>query len=583
MSLPAPPSRESMLQLLMPLVGLQGPFTIAVNQRGRYFPKGPSSLAAFYASQFREFAHSPFLVYEEERLSYAETWIAAKKLASLMRTRFHVVPGDRVAIGMRNYPEWCIAFIACGALGAVAVPLNSFWNGKEMAYGLQDSGSKLLFCDGERFKQVEPFLPTLGLSAIVARSRAPVTEREHVVSYASLQQEMNAMNEPSDSSILPNTLQKDDAAIIMYTSGTTGNPKGVVLTQLGVTTQMEAARLLILLQEKVSELPGMPSIPAVDQHCVLAIVPFFHVTGLHHLFLTSLIMGRKLVLMFKWDAQQALRLIQQERVTQWTGVPTMVLDIMEHPSFKEYDTSSLLSIGSGGAAPPAPMAKRIAQTFKNGRGTNAYGLTETNGAICLNSALTFLHKPTSCGSPFPIVEVKVVDTETGATLGPNQRGELLVRSNLVMKEYWNKPEATAEVITSDGFFRTGDIATLDEDGFIYIVDRAKDIIIRGGENISCSEVENALYAHPAIRECAVFGLPHERLGEEVGVMILLKQKATAEELVVFLQDKLAPFKIPPIYNIFFTPEALPRGATGKILKRSIRDQVQKNAKLPSRL
>ena len=177
----------------------------------------------------------------------------------------------------------------------------------------------------------------------------------------------------------------------------------------------------------------------------------------------------------------------------------------------------------------------------------------------------------------------MVDTETGATLGPNQRGELLVRSNLVMKEYWNKPEATAEVITSDGFFRTGDIATLDEDGFIYIVDRAKDIIIRGGENISCSEVENALYAHPAIRECAVFGLPHERLGEEVGVMILLKQKATAEELVVFLQDKLAPFKIPPIYNIFFTPEALPRGATGKILKRSIKDQVQKNAKLPSRL
>merc|ERR1712137_235008 len=204
-----------------------------------------------------------------------------------------------------------------------------------------------------------------------------------------------------------------------------------------------------------------------------------------------------------------------------------------------------------------------------------YGLTETNGAICLNTPLNFLRKPASCGTAFPNVEIKVVDVDSGATLGPNERGELLVKSNLVMKEYWNKPEATAKVITEDKFFKTGDIVTVDEEGFIHIVDRAKDIIIRGGENISCGEVEAAIYHHPSVRECAVLGLPDERLGEIVGAVIMLKGPATQEEISSFLKGKLAPFKIPAPQHIFFTKVALPRGATGKIQKSAIKDKLSK--------
>merc|ERR1712232_102635 len=216
----------------------------------------------------------------------------------------------------------------------------------------------------------------------------------------------------------------------------------------------------------------MPKLPVVEQHCILCVVPLFHGTGSHHNFLRSIVIGQKLVLMFKWDPEMALKLIEKERVTTWSGVPTMALDIIEHPAFEKYDTSSLLSVGAGGAPTPASQVKRTAERFKNGLPTTAYGLTETNGAICANASMNYLRKPTSCGTPFPIVEVKVVDIETGEDLGPNERGELLIRSNLVMKGYWNKPEATAKVMTADGYFRSGDIATIDEEGFIYIVDRA---------------------------------------------------------------------------------------------------------------
>jgi len=502
----------------------------------------------------------------------------------LLKQKYGVNAGDRVAIAMRNYPEWCFSFFACGSIGAIAVPINSFWKGKEMCYGLQDSGSKILFCDYQRYKEIQPFISSMGTTVIVVRAPSDV-QLESAVRYEQLMQHANPSARPSDEdlSVLANTIDTDDAAMIMYTSGTTGNPKGVVLTNRGIINQMEVGRMLTLVQEKIFELPGMPPMPEVAQHCILCIVPLFHVTGSHHNFLQSLVVGRKFVLMYKWDAETALQLIEKERVTAWTGVPTMALDIMEHPAFNRYDTSSLLSVGSGGAPTPASQVKRTAETFKNGLPTSAYGLTETNGAVCYNSALSYLRKPTSCGTPFPIVEVKVVDLDTGATLGPNERGELLIRSNLVMKEYWNKPEATAKAITEDGFFRSGDIATIDSEGFIYIVDRAKDIIIRGGENISCTEVEDVIYTNKAVRECAVFGIPDDRLGEVVGVLVMLRKPCSSTELVDFLKGKLAPFKIPSPSHVYFTDKPLPRGATGKIMKRAIKAKILESTKPHSKL
>lgn len=261
----------------------------------------------------------------------------------------------------------------------------------------------------------------------------------------------------------------------------------------------------------------------------------------------------------------------------------MLLDIMEHPKFSQYDTSSLVALGSGGAPTPPSQVIRTKQTFKSGFPTNAYGLTETNGAVTVNSSLNYLRKPSSVGLPMPIVELKVVDLDSGEDVGRNQRGEIIIKSSLNMRGYWNKPEATAKVLSPDNWFKSGDVGVIDDEGFVYVVDRAKDIIIRGGENISSAEVETAFYTHPAVRECAVFGLPDERLGEVVAIMIYARAPVTPAELIKHVKDSLAAFKIPPASNIYFTKEALPRGGTGKIQKREIRDRVLASLKPTSKL
>jgi len=306
-------------------------------------------------------------------------------------------------------------------------------------------------------------------------------------------------------------------------------------------------------------------------------VPLFHVTATHHIFLSSFSTGRKCVLMPKWDAGEALRLIETERPNGWTGVPTMVQDLMQHPDFLKRDTSSLTNVGAGGAPTPKSQVFQVGTKFKAAGPTQGYGLTETNAGIAIISGDTYVLKPGSTGQPFPCVEVKIVDLDTGKEVKAGARGEVCIRSPQLFKEYWNKPKATAEVMTPDGWFKSGDVGLLDNEGFLYIVDRAKDIIIRGGENISCAEVESAFFHHPTVQEVAVFGMPDERLGERTAAMIMFKEgkNASPAELVESVRTHLAPFKIPRPEDVFFSREPLPRGATGKTQKRDIKARVLK--------
>ena len=579
------PTREQLQLAMMPMIGPDGPFTIAENEKGRFFPKAHKSMIHFFVSAFEKYQNETFIVYKDERHTFKETWDISRDIGVLLKKKFGIKEGERVAIAMRNFPEWCFCFIGIGSIGAVNVPVNSFWTGQEMLYGLSDSGSKVLFCDFAKYKEIEPFLDNLNNIHIIV-TRAPKNQKlKSAIRYEDFIHEINPNERLNHSDLLQigNQIQPDDSAIIMYTSGSTGKPKGVVLTHRGVLTQMEVLALNTAVRKRVSEMfPDIINLDSIHQPCVLCVVPLFHGTGSHHNFLSSLVIGRKLVLLYKWDPELALQIIEKEKVTNWSGVPTMVADVISHPSFNKYNTTSLLNVGSGGAPTPKSQVLKTNKAFINGCAATAYGLTETNGGICVNFGDDYEKRPTSCGFPFPVVEVKIVDLETNETLPPNQPGEIWIRSNLNMREYWNKPSATAKVLTDDGYFKSGDIATIDEEGFIYIVDRAKDIIIRGGENISCTEVENAIYTHPNVRECAVFGLQHERLGEVVGVLILLESPTTSDDIVQFLKGKLAPFKIPEASNIFFTDKPLPRGATGKIQKQAIKAKYNQ-AKLPSKL
>ena len=577
---------EEIFTIVGPLVSPNGPFTIGLNERGRYFPKAPRNMIDFFLHHFEEWKDREFIVYQNERYTYGQTYDICSTLALQLINQFNVKAGDRVAIAMRNYPEWCFAFIAIILVGGIAVPLNSWWREKELKYGITDSSSKVIFCDEPRLHFILPFISTIPLSVILVRKSKEISLPNNVFLYENLLQTRANLNESAKIfSQISQQVEKEKEVLIMYTSGTTGDPKGVVLTHIGVVSQMEVLKLLNIVQEKAAEIlmneakqlgkpfPAPP--PQPDQHVVLCAVPLFHVTASHHIFLQSFVQGKKMILIYKWDSSSALKIIEQEKVSQFTGVPTMGADLMDNDHFSSFNTNSLLSLGAGGAATPITQVRKIPKFFKFASPSIAYGLTETNGAICMNAGYGALLQPDSVGAPFPIVEVKVVDLDNPSNLDPlppNTPGELLIKSNLVMKEYWNKPKATKEVL-SEGWFRTGDIAVLDERNRIYIVDRAKDIIIRGGENISCNEVERAIFQHASVRECSVFGLPDERLGEVVAVLILLKGKATAEEIVQHLKGLLADFKIPNVKNVYFTDSPLPRGPTGKILKRAIRDKI----------
>jgi long-chain acyl-CoA synthetase len=502
-----------------------------------------------------------FLVYEDERLTFEEHFRHAATFAHRLAEQYGVRKGDRVAIAMRNFPEWSVAFFGAAALGAVVVPLNAWWTAPELEYGLRDSGAKVLIADQERAARLAEALPGLGIATIVVRGDG--TPPAGAVPYESV------LGQIGDT--LPDAaIDPDDDATIFYTSGTTGRPKGALGTQRNITTN--PVSLGYGMMSAALRAGGtIEEITAPQRRVTLLSVPFFHATGCHSVLIASALNGSTIVLMHKWNAERALELIERERITGFGGVPTMAWQVLTCPEFDKYDTSSLTSVSYGGAPAPPKLVEKIKERLPERMAGNGYGLTETSSVTTYNGGVNYLEHPDSVGPPVPVCDVKVVDP-VGEELPLGEVGELLIKGPNVIKGYWHRPDATADAFVG-GWFHSGDLARVDAEGFVYIVDRAKDMLIRGGENVYCAEVEAAVYEHPAVADVAVIGVPHEVLGEEVGAVVCLRpgETVTAEELRAFLRERIAAFKVPA--HVWFREGELPRNPGGKILKTRLRTEI----------
>jgi long-chain acyl-CoA synthetase len=554
------------------LTGPGGPFEVVeASVRGipmRVYAAGPASMRAIF-EQTLDYGEREFLVYREERYSYAEHARIVTGLARWLAEGHGVQRGDRVAIGMRNYPEWLFSFWAVQVLGAVAVPLNAWWTGPELRYALADSGTTVAIVDGERLDRLADHLAGLELRAVVVvRPTAEVPDG--VERWDRVLATIDRSGRPPPAQVDP-----DDDATILYTSGTTGRPKGAVGTQRNHVTNHLNTALLGAVGRLMAT--GSPE-PAADatQPCTLQTFPFFHIGGLTGLY-TATGFGAKVVLQYKWDLTEALELIQRERIMTLSAVPTIVRQVLESPLLDQYDTSSLVGMTSGGAPVPPDLIGRIDRHFASKVSpANGYGLTETTSAVVVNAGADYVARPTSVGRPVVVADVRVVDPATGSDVPTGEVGELWFRGPNIVRGYWNDPEATAQSFT-DGWFHTGDLGHLDAEGFVFVVDRLKDVVIRGGENVYCAEVEAVLFEHPAVADVAIVGIPHPSLGEEVAAVVQVRNGATvtAGELQAHVADRLARFKVPSV--VVLSRDALPRTATGKVLKRQLRDQVTGSA------
>ncbi|HEX6658508.1 MAG TPA: AMP-binding protein [Ilumatobacter sp.] len=542
----------------------------------RVFNSAPPTMRAIWElTQFH--AAKPYVVFEDESYTYAEIGAQVRALAHHLRDAHGVDSGDRVAIAMRNYPEWVVSYWATLCVGAAVVGVNAWWTTQELAYGLGDSRPKLLIADDERVERVLPVLDELrgsaplGIISVRSERELPddATRWVDVVDAASAPQTLPEA-----------TIDPDDDVTIFYTSGTTGYAKGAQITHRGsvhnilnIAFMTTAASLAEAKAVAAGDLPAPAAGEQPAPPVFLAPTPLFHVTANNCLLHPCTLVGGKIVFMHKWDTGRALELIERERVTNLSGVPTMSRELLLHPDWSKRDVSSLKLMGGGGAPLQPDLVEKIDKSLATGAPSTGYGLTETSGIVTANAARLYLEKPASCGRVVPTLDAKLVD-ELGEELpaGPDTLGELCVRGSVVIKGYLNRPEATADAIR-DGWFATGDIARIDEDGFVFIVDRAKDMVLRGGENVYCSEVEAAIYEHPDIAEAAVFGVPDERLGEEVAAAVVLCDGAaiTAADLQAFLVERIAKYKIPA--TIWIRSEALPRNANGKFLKRELRSEL----------
>lgn len=509
-----------------------------------------------------------FTMLDDDRVSFDAHWRAAAVLAHDLVGR-GVAKGDRVAFAMRNLPEWPVVFFAITSIGAIAVPLNAWWTGSELAYGIADSGAKILIVDGERYERVAPHMGALAAADVAgqvmvtrgagkASGEANVTALEDVIGPPSAWAALADKGRPVVD------LASDDAATIFYTSGTTGHPKGALGSHRNLLTNIlsggfAAARGFL----RRGETP-----PASTPKTMLMVIPLFHVTACSATLMGSLAAGHSIIFMRKWDTVAAMEIIQREKVNVTGGVPTIAWQLIEHPARGEYDLSSLEAIGYGGAPSAPELVKRIYEEFGALPG-NGWGMTETMATVTSHSAEDYLNRPQSAGPAVAVADVEIREDDGVTRLPAGTVGEVWARGPMIVKGYWNKPDATTDTFAG-GWVRTGDLGKMDDEGFLFIVDRAKDIVIRGGENIYSSEVENILYAHPAVTDCAVIGIAHRILGEEPAAVVHLAPDMTASEaeLQQWVGERLAAFKVP--VAIKFVTDTLPRNANGKILKKELK-------------
>lgn len=530
--------------------------TVMLARRGHEVPvlrNAPPTLRDFFDHYCAQHGDLPFLVDGDLRLSFGQVHRLAREAAGGLAVRHGIRKGDRVAIAARNSANWIIAYMAVIMAGGCATLINAWCVAEEMAGAIRMVDCRLVIADPQRAARLEG--ADIGCPLLVMEHGEPAAGLAELLGDAA------AAEMP-----LP-PLEPYDLATVVFTSGSTGTSKGACSDHRAVVhgALSYAAQSLMML----GYLQSRGEAPAL-QPCALINVPLFHVTGEVPLFLQSFALGRKLVNMAKWDALEAMRLIDAEKVTYFVGVPLMSHEIATHPERHRFDLSSCTILTGGGAPRPVEHVHRIREALPAGYPVLGYGLTETNAVGCINFNENYLARPESTGpASRPLVELAIMD-DAGARLPTGGVGEICFRTVCNFSGYWNNPEATAEAFTADGFVRTGDLGHVDGDGYLTIVDRKKDIILRGGENISCLEVEQAIYAHPAIAEACVFGLPDPRYGEVPCAVYLARpgQTLDANDLCAFLADHIAPFKLPA--RLWQADAPLPRLGTEKVDRRTIK-------------
>jgi long-chain acyl-CoA synthetase len=525
-------------------------------RKARVFKNAPKNLGEIYSATR---SGLPFIIYEDERLTYEEAWRRSCRLAAALVEEFGVRQGDRVAISMRNYPEWMIAFCAATSIGAIAVAMNAMWQPNEMEYALNDCRPKVLIVDPERLGRYglcEKAPTDIQVIAVRAEGRLPAGVRAWA----------DIMSGAPRDTMPAADVQPDDDATILYTSGSTGYPKGAVSSHRNIIS----ALLSWELDAAAAVATGLVEAPpADDKPAMLLGVPLFHVTGSHAAFLQSFRAQRRLIVMYKWDVEKGMELIEREKVTAFVGTPAITGDLVDAAPTSTRDLSSIRLLGGGGSARAPKQVRDIDARFQQAKPGTGWGMTETNAIGVGIAAADYLDHPESSGRCSAVLDLRIVAPD-GRELPRGERGELQVRGASIFKGYWNRPDANAEFFDGE-WIRTGDVAYVDEDDFVYIVDRIKDMVIRGGENVGCGGVESALLEHPSVIEACVYGVPDARLNEEVAATLYVSSLVDETELRAFLAPRLAKFALPRYVHQSLEP--LPRTASGKILKRELRKEA----------
>ncbi|MEH6634792.1 MAG: class I adenylate-forming enzyme family protein [Halioglobus sp.] len=510
----------------------------------------------------RAHAELEFIIYEGQRLTYAGFFRQVDALAASLQADFGVSKGDRVAIAMRNNPEWVIAYAATTLIGAIAVPVNSWGKTEELRYALDDSDCKVLVCDAPRLALIEALLPELDLVALLVADRHERQENQHVRHFESV-----VAAGQGKSYQIPE-ISGADPCVILYTSGSTGFPKGVLHRHVAMC---QSLMNMFFLGYLVMELEGAREFKGgAERETPMLTVPLFHGTGLLSGFILPIHTGQKVVMMYKWDAGAALKLIQAEKITGLTSVPAVLQDLLHHPDFDKFATSSLIRIGAAGAATPAGLPELIREKCGEPSRSAGWAMTETLAIGSTMSGALFDLSPDSAGIVSPIVDLRFVDA-AGTQVNAAQGGEIEIFSVGCTPGYWRRPEATAEIFDRQRWMKTGDVGRIDDDGFLHITGRIKEIVIRGGENIFPGEIEKAVYELPQVKENVVFGVPDEAMGEELALVLYLNpgDELTEQELRTYLQSRLATYKVPR--HIRFRDQPLPQNASGKLHKLKTRE------------